>query len=72
MKNARYTAGELYRGVFISATVKQLQEFVPELQRSDVTRCVLTVQAIRLATLRIIHWIIHCLHIMDVYFLTDR
>ncbi|RCN43939.1 hypothetical protein ANCCAN_10054, partial [Ancylostoma caninum] len=31
---------ELYRGVFIGAQVKQLQRFVPDLKRSDVTRCV--------------------------------
>ncbi|ETN74015.1 FAD dependent oxidoreductase [Necator americanus] len=29
---------ELYRGIFISAQVKQLQRFIPELRRSDVMR----------------------------------
>uniref|UniRef100_A0A915D0V9 Uncharacterized protein n=1 Tax=Ditylenchus dipsaci TaxID=166011 RepID=A0A915D0V9_9BILA len=29
---------EMYRGIFISAQVKQLQKFVPELKRSDVIR----------------------------------
>lgn len=29
---------ETYRGLFISAQVKQLQRFIPELQVSDVTR----------------------------------
>jgi len=29
---------ELYRGIFISAQVKQLQRFVPSLSPKDVTR----------------------------------
>ncbi|EYB85819.1 hypothetical protein Y032_0290g1537 [Ancylostoma ceylanicum] len=29
---------EMYRGIFIGAQVKQLQRFVPDLKRSDVTR----------------------------------
>ncbi|EYB85806.1 hypothetical protein Y032_0290g1530 [Ancylostoma ceylanicum] len=33
-----YGMKELYRGIFIGAQVKQLQRFVPELKRSDVTR----------------------------------
>lgn len=37
-KYASFGLGELYRGVFYSAQVRQLQRYVPELQRRDVTR----------------------------------
>ncbi len=36
--NLGYALGELYRGVNISAQVKVLQRFVPDLQVADVTR----------------------------------
>ncbi|XGW01284.1 hypothetical protein V3C99_013887 [Haemonchus contortus] len=38
MKYFKYGVREMYRGIFISAQVKQLQRFVPELKRSDVVR----------------------------------
>ncbi|XP_062850947.1 L-2-hydroxyglutarate dehydrogenase, mitochondrial [Trichomycterus rosablanca] len=38
MKNLVYGVGEMYRGVFISAQVKMLQKYVPELQLSDVVK----------------------------------
>uniref|UniRef100_A0A915D601 L-2-hydroxyglutarate dehydrogenase, mitochondrial n=1 Tax=Ditylenchus dipsaci TaxID=166011 RepID=A0A915D601_9BILA len=37
-KYASFGIQEMYRGIFISAQVKQLQKFVPELKRSDVIR----------------------------------
>ncbi|KAK6039189.1 hypothetical protein COOONC_23307, partial [Cooperia oncophora] len=37
-KYLKYGLTELYRGIFISAQVKQLQRFIPELKLSDVTR----------------------------------
>ncbi|XP_074517643.1 L-2-hydroxyglutarate dehydrogenase, mitochondrial [Sebastes fasciatus] len=38
MKNIAYGVGEMYRGVFISAQVKLLQKYIPEISRSDVLR----------------------------------
>ncbi|XP_050981896.1 L-2-hydroxyglutarate dehydrogenase, mitochondrial [Labeo rohita] len=38
MKNIVYGMGEIYRGVFTSAQVKNLQKFIPELSTSDVLR----------------------------------
>ncbi|XP_016334366.1 L-2-hydroxyglutarate dehydrogenase, mitochondrial-like isoform X2 [Sinocyclocheilus anshuiensis] len=38
MKNIVYGMGEIYRGVFTSAQVKNLQKFIPELNPSDVLR----------------------------------
>ncbi len=38
MKNIVYGMGEIYRGVFTSAQVKNLQKFIPELSPSDVLR----------------------------------
>ncbi|XP_072032378.1 L-2-hydroxyglutarate dehydrogenase, mitochondrial-like [Amphiura filiformis] len=38
MRNISFGLGEMYRGVVISAQVKQLQRFVPELKAYDVTR----------------------------------
>ncbi|XP_053535123.1 L-2-hydroxyglutarate dehydrogenase, mitochondrial isoform X1 [Ictalurus punctatus] len=38
MKNVWFGVGEMYRGMFISAQVKLLQKYVPELQPSDVVR----------------------------------
>ncbi|XP_036397679.1 L-2-hydroxyglutarate dehydrogenase, mitochondrial [Megalops cyprinoides] len=38
MKNIVYGVGEMYRGVFISAQVKILQKYIPELSLSDVLR----------------------------------
>ncbi|XP_030627658.1 L-2-hydroxyglutarate dehydrogenase, mitochondrial [Chanos chanos] len=38
MKNLTYGVGEMYRGVFISAQVKILQKYIPELSVSDVLR----------------------------------
>lgn len=38
MKNIAYGMGEIYRGVFTSAQVKNLQKFIPELSPSDVLR----------------------------------
>lgn len=38
MKNIVYGVGEMYRGVFISAQVKLLQKYIPEISRSDVLR----------------------------------
>ncbi|XP_028835221.1 L-2-hydroxyglutarate dehydrogenase, mitochondrial isoform X3 [Denticeps clupeoides] len=38
MKNMVYGMGEMYRGLFISAQVKILQKFIPELSPSDVLR----------------------------------
>lgn len=38
IKNFRHGLGELYRGLNISATVKELQKFVPSLRVSDVAR----------------------------------
>lgn len=37
-RNISYAFGELYRGVYIRAQVKQLQKYIPQLQFSDVTR----------------------------------
>ena len=36
----RYGAGEVYRSLAIGSQVKRLQRFVPDLQLSDVKRCV--------------------------------
>ncbi|XP_073691002.1 L-2-hydroxyglutarate dehydrogenase, mitochondrial [Garra rufa] len=38
MKNIVYGMGEIYRGLFTSAQVKNLQKFIPELSPSDVLR----------------------------------
>ncbi|XP_071380605.1 L-2-hydroxyglutarate dehydrogenase, mitochondrial [Centroberyx affinis] len=38
LKNISYGLGEMYRGVFISAQVKILQKYIPELSLSDVLR----------------------------------
>ncbi|XP_037603111.1 L-2-hydroxyglutarate dehydrogenase, mitochondrial [Sebastes umbrosus] len=38
MRNIMYGVGEMYRGVFISAQVKLLQKYIPEISRSDVLR----------------------------------
>ncbi|TKS87056.1 L-2-hydroxyglutarate dehydrogenase, mitochondrial [Collichthys lucidus] len=38
LKNITYGIGEMYRGVFISAQVKILQKYIPELSLSDVLR----------------------------------
>ncbi|KAG7466162.1 hypothetical protein MATL_G00161870 [Megalops atlanticus] len=38
MKNIVYGVGEMYRGLFISAQVKILQKYIPELSLSDVLR----------------------------------
>lgn len=38
MKNIVYGMGEIYRGAFTSAQVKNLQKFIPELSTSDVLR----------------------------------
>ncbi|XP_053191274.1 L-2-hydroxyglutarate dehydrogenase, mitochondrial [Scomber japonicus] len=38
LRNITYGMGEMYRGVFISAQVKLLQRFIPELSLSDVMR----------------------------------
>ncbi|KAF7710757.1 hypothetical protein HF521_009629 [Silurus meridionalis] len=38
MRNVWFGVGEMYRGMFISAQVKLLQKYVPELQTSDVIR----------------------------------
>lgn len=37
-KNFTYGLGEMYRGLSISATVRELQKFVPSLKVSDVAR----------------------------------
>lgn len=38
MRNVTYGIGEMYRGVFIGAQVKNLQKYIPELSLSDVLR----------------------------------
>lgn len=38
MRNLTYGMGEMYRGVFIGAQVKNLQKYIPELSLSDVLR----------------------------------
>ncbi|KAL6488148.1 hypothetical protein MHYP_G00047740 [Metynnis hypsauchen] len=38
LKNVVYGVGEMYRGVFLSAQVKILQKYIPELSRSDIIR----------------------------------
>ncbi|XP_026866365.1 L-2-hydroxyglutarate dehydrogenase, mitochondrial isoform X1 [Electrophorus electricus] len=38
MKNVTYGLGEMYRGMFISAQVKILQKYIPELGHNDVVR----------------------------------
>ncbi|XP_028251565.1 L-2-hydroxyglutarate dehydrogenase, mitochondrial [Parambassis ranga] len=38
MRNITYGIGEMYRGVFIGAQVKNLQKYIPELSLSDVLR----------------------------------
>lgn len=37
-KNFTYGLGEMYRGLSINATVKELQKFVPTLKVTDVAR----------------------------------
>jgi 2-hydroxyglutarate dehydrogenase len=37
-KNLSYGVGEMYRGFSVSATVKELQKFVPSLRVSDVAK----------------------------------
>jgi hypothetical protein len=37
-KNFKYASEEMYRGFSMSATVKQLQKFVPSLSVADVAR----------------------------------
>ena len=41
LRNIKYGIGELYRGIFISAQVKMLQKYIPEISRSDVLRYVI-------------------------------
>lgn len=38
MRNITYGVGEMYRGLFIGAQVKNLQKYIPELSLSDVIR----------------------------------
>uniref|UniRef100_A0AAR2JEY8 L-2-hydroxyglutarate dehydrogenase, mitochondrial n=1 Tax=Pygocentrus nattereri TaxID=42514 RepID=A0AAR2JEY8_PYGNA len=38
LKNVVYGVGEMYRGLFLSAQVKILQKYIPELSRSDIVR----------------------------------
>jgi hypothetical protein len=38
LKNLKHGLGEVYRGFNISATVAELQKFVPSLQVADVVR----------------------------------
>jgi 2-hydroxyglutarate dehydrogenase len=37
-KYTRFGVGELYRGIFFGAQIKQLQRYIPEIKREDVTR----------------------------------
>lgn len=38
MRNITFGVGEMYRGLFIGAQVKNLQKYIPELSLSDVIR----------------------------------
>lgn len=38
MRNITFGVGEMYRGIFIGAQVKNLQKYIPELSLSDVIR----------------------------------
>lgn len=37
-KHTKFGVQEMYKGIFYSAQVKQLQRYIPELKLSDVTR----------------------------------
>lgn len=37
-KFTRFGISEMYKGIFIGAQIKQLQRYIPEIQRSDIIR----------------------------------